>query len=42
MFEEEIFKRSIPDYKKLIDYGFIKEKVLEFYEVININTAETL
>lgn len=36
-------------YTKLLEYledcirdGFIKEKVLEFYEVININTAETL
>lgn len=26
--EEEIFKKSIIDYSKLIDYGFIKKKLL--------------
>lgn len=36
-------------YTKLLEYledciknGFVKEKVLEFYEVVNINTADTL
>lgn len=42
MFEEEIFKRSVPKYNKLIKYGFIKEKDCYKYSAKLIDDLEII
>ena len=37
--EEEIFKKSIIDYSKLIDYGFIKKNNYYLYSKYIINNT---
>lgn len=35
--EEEIFKKSIPNFKKLLEYGFCKKKNVYIYEILMTN-----
>lgn len=42
MLEDDIFKRSIPDYKKLEEYGFIKKNNSYFYEQILIDNFKII